>query len=280
MFMTLLGAFDGVYSVSPAVTIQSFSYPNKVNPNEKFSIQVVLMCHDVNGWAKVRLYLKEQELKASDGIWIGLLGKEAGSNITVVLSDIVLESSKEPYALELATFWQKLGELGETRQESKDLKITVVNIMLSADCLPKSVNANENFLLQCSVENEGNDLAYDVTAEISDYRDFSPKGGLRKEVGNLEPGQSRQVSFNLTSPFVIYGDVHRLVVTLRYQDWTNKEWAITQELSIKVDVSPVWFVSAWGPMALLVTVLFVFAVFVLFIARKAIVSRKGLEFRR
>jgi hypothetical protein len=65
MFMTLLGAFDGVYSVSPAVTIQSFSYPNKVNPNEKFSIQVVLMCHDVNGWAKVRLYLKEHELKVT-----------------------------------------------------------------------------------------------------------------------------------------------------------------------------------------------------------------------
>jgi hypothetical protein len=278
--MTLLGAFDGAYSVTPAVTIQSLKYPNKVRPNEGFAIQVVLACHDVNGWAKVKLYRKEQELKASDGMWIGWLGKETSSNITVVLSDIMLESSKEPYVLELATFWQKLGELGETKQESKELKITVVNIMLSADCLPKSVNANENFLLQCLIENDGNDLAYDVTAEISDYRDFSPKGELRKEIGNLEPGQSRQVLFNLTSPFVVYGGVHRLVVTLRCQDWTNKELATTQELSIKVDVSPTWFVTTWGPMALLVTVLVVFAVFVLFIARRAIVSRKGLEFRR
>lgn len=279
-FMLVFATFQAANSTAPKVVIQSLNYPDKVHPNEKFFIDIVFVCNDVNGWAKAKLYLKEQELKASDGIWCGWFGKEAGKNITVTLSDITLAANAEPYALEITMFWQPLSIFGgELRQESKSLEVSVVNIVLSADCLPNSVNTNEVFTLRCSITNEGNGLAHDVVAAIADYRDFSPKGQLQEKIGDLEPGHPRSVSFNMSSPFAIYASVHNMVLSLNYRDWANKEYVTRQELPIKVDVPPEALVSYWGPIGIIAAIMIAIIIFAL-LARKLIINRKGMIFQK
>jgi len=274
-------AFVPVYSISPAVTIQDVSYPSKVRPNERFSVEIIFVCHEVNGWVKAKLYLKQEEMKSHEGTWFGWFGENPDENATLTLSDIALPPSAEPYELEVVMFWTPLfwWFQGDFKQESRLLNIAVVSIVLSVDCLPKSVDANQNFLLQCKITNEGNDSAYDVVAEISEYRDFSPKGELRTSVGSLEPSRSIQVFFNLSSPSVIWGGVHTMALQLTYRDWSNKEYVIPQELSIKVDISPSQFVNTWGLMMLFAIAIVLLVIFAA-ISRRARVSHKGLVFER
>jgi hypothetical protein len=271
-------AVQGAHSTSSEVSIQSISYPEKVHPNEKFSITTTVICHDVNGWAKVKLLSEGKEMKSSDGAWYGWGGIDAGKNTTLALSDISLAPSREPYSLEIATFWQPLGQ-GETKEESKTIRITAVTTTLSADCLPNSVNANQNFTLECSITNNGNDIAYAVVASIVNYGDFSPKGKLHEEIGNLAAGESKPVSFIMGSPTLIVGGEHSLTLDLRCTDFANEEIASSQQLTIKVEVSPTEAVRTWWPVVMIGVVVIVILLFA--VAAKRLIVRPGsVELRR
>jgi hypothetical protein len=279
-FMLVFATFQAANSTAPEVVIRSLNYRDKIHPDEKFSVEVVFVCNDVNGWAKAKLYLREpepKELKVSEGIWCGLFGKNAGENITVTLSDITLSPRAEPYTMEVTMFWQPVSMIlgGEVRQESKSLEVTVVNIALSADCLPNSVNMNEVFTLQCSITNEGNGVARDTTVSIADSRDFSLKGESHEEIGDIEPGQPKSVSFNMSSPFAISSSVHSMVLRLTYTDWDNKQYATSQGVSIKVDVPPEALMDYWPRIALYGAIILVIVSFAV-LGRKLIINRKGV----
>jgi hypothetical protein len=276
--MLILGTLQTANSTAPEVVIQSLNYRDKIHPDEKFSVEVVFVCNDVNGWATAKLYLKEPELtelKTSGGVWCGVFGKNAGENITVTLSDITLSPKPEPYKMEVTMFWQPLSlSLNEIREDSKSLEVTVVNIVLSADCLPNSVNMNEVFTLQCSITNGGNDVAHDATVSIADSRDFSVKGQSHEGIGDIKPRQPKSVSFNMSSPFAIWSGTHSMVLRLAYRDWDNREYASTQELSIKVDVPPEVLMGYWTRIAIILAIFIVIVSFV--VARRLVISKKGV----
>jgi len=269
---------QGAHSTSSGVSIQSIRYPEKVHPNEKFSIATTVISNDVNGWAKVKLLLEGNIVKSSDGAWYGWGGIDAGKNATLTLSDISLAPSRDPYSLEIAAFWQPLGQ-GETKEESNAIRITAVTLTLSADCLPNSVNTNQNFTLQCSITNGGNDIAHAVVASIVNYGDFTPKGTLHEEIGDLPRGESKPVSFSMGSPTLIVGGEHSLTLELRCTDFANEEVVSSQQLTIKVDVSPTQAVTNWWPVVMIVAAVIVIIPFALG-ARRLIFKPGSVEVRK
>jgi hypothetical protein len=271
-------AVQGAYSASSGVSIQSINYPEKVHPNVQFSIATTVISNDVNGWAKVKLLVKGTEMKSSDGAWYGWGGIDAGKNTTLTLSGISLGPSRDPYSLEVATFWQPLGQ-GETKEESKTIRITAVTLTLRADCLPNSVNASQNFTLQCSITNGGNDIAYAVVASIANYGDFTPKGTLHEEIGNLPAGESKPVSFSMGSPTPIVGGEHSLTLELRCTNFAREEVVSSQQLTIKVEVSPSEAVTTWWPVVMIVALVIVIILFA--VGAKRLIFRPGsVELRR
>ena len=261
----------------PTVSIKSISYPEKVHPNEKFSVSAVVVSNDVNGWASVKLYLNDQELKTSSEVWYGWFGTGAGKNTTITLSDIALDPSVAPYNLQIVAFWKPLGQ-GEIKQAAMSFKITVVSLALTVDCLPNSVNASENFMLRCSVTNTGNDVAYGVSVAMSDYGDFSPKGELHQNIGDLTAKQSKPVYFNISSPIVMYPSSHDLTLQITYRDFSNTETSTSQRLSIKVDLTPATSlngaltVAPWIILVVVVIILLYFAK----VGKQAGVNRSGV----
>ncbi len=263
------------------VTINSIDYPKKVHPNEGFSVSAVVVSKDVNGWASVKLYLNDQELKTSSGVWYGFLGTDAGKNTTITLSDLTLDPSVAPYNLQMVAFWTPLGQ-GEIRQAAMSFMITVVSLVVTADCLPNSVNATENFMLHCSVTNAGNDIAYGVSVAISNYGDFSPKGELHQDIGDLAVGQSKPVYFNISAPIVIYPSSHNLTLQMTYRDFSNLEDSNSQSVSIKVDLTPMTSlngaltVAPWMILVVVVIALLFFAI----VGRRILVNRHGISINK
>jgi len=273
---TLLVAMQTVSS-GYTVTINSINYPEKVHPNEKFSVSALVVSNDVNGWASIKLYLNDQELKTSSGVWYGWVGTDAGKNTTITLSDVTLGPSVIPYNLQIVAFWKPVNQ-GEIKQAAMSFKITVVSLILTADCLPNSVNASENFMLDCIITNTGNDVAYGVSVAVSNYADFSPKGELHQDIGDLKAGQSKPISFNMSSPIVIYPSSHDLTLRITYRDFSDTETSTTQHLSIKVDLTPgtalegALTIAPWLILAVVVLVILFYA----FVGRRLRVSKGGV----
>jgi len=251
---------NAIHASSQDLTIQSVWYPKKVRPNEKFSIDVAFICSGTSGWAKAKMFWNGQEVKVSNEIWFGPLGKDPNKVENVTFSDVELTSSKTPYNFEIAMFWRTLA--GEFKQDSRQIAILAVEIKLNVEFLPKSVSINQNFLLRCTVTNEGNDVAYAVVSEITEYGGLSPKGEMKKTIGNLDPGASKQVFFNLSCPFAVFGGNRKLTLTLKYQDWAGKESMRPFELSIVVEIPEETYTNILIPWTIIaiVVVIFVFSV--------------------
>jgi len=240
------------------ITITSLDFPNKVYPDQKFSIEVNFVCRETGGWAKAKLFWQGEEKKASSDLWVWT----ANQLNKVVLSDITLAPSSMPLDFEVAMFWGTLGG-GEVKQESRQIKIQVVEIKLSVDHMPKSVNADQSFVLQCSVKNDGNDKTYNVTGEITNYDGFSPKGVLQKPIGTLDPSSSKSIAFDLSCPFTIWGGIWEATLTLRYQDWQSRKYETQHKLSIKVDIPQAIYEKVFTliiPWAIILIVLLVFVI--------------------
>jgi len=124
------------------VTINSVTYPKKVEPNAPFSVSATIESNDTNGWASVKLYSNGQVVQSPAGVWYGLGGKSAGSVANVTMSGITLAPNITPYNVSVVAFWTSLPSFAEVSQRgSQSFNITVVDLVLTADCLPSSVNA-------------------------------------------------------------------------------------------------------------------------------------------
>jgi len=268
-------------SAQPSVTITSVDYPKKVEPNAQFSIMTSVASSDVNGWASVKLYSNGQQLQAPSGVWYGTFGAAAGSSVNVSFSGVTLGPSVEPYNLTVAAFWTPFGG-NEVNEDAKSFAITVITLILAADCLPPSVNASENSRLTCSLSNHGNDVAYDVGVSITNHGDFSPLSGLHETIGDMSVGAIRQVYFNLSAPIVFYASDHSLTLQIDYHDSFGAPGSVSVPVSIMVDLTP-WSsfngalsYAPWVILGVVVIALIFFAI----VGRRIVVTRRSVSINK
>jgi hypothetical protein len=245
-------------SHAEAVTIMGVEAPSKVYDNEPFTVKVTLHASDWGRKTRLVLSYMGTELGSAES---ALLMDPGGSFANLTITDLKLQSMGEPYVLVLDAYWLYLTGTG-TKEDSRALTIQAVRLHFTADCSPKTAQSNTTFNVTCQIKNEGNDIAYAVEVELSDLSGLVAASTTRAQLGDIAQGQTRPVTFLLSSGLFDFSEGSRkIVLTLRFRDWEGLTRSHAVETSIFIRVSQ-GTVTFWFPLIVVLIAVFLFIIFI------------------
>jgi hypothetical protein len=234
------------------------SAPSKVYDNEPFVMNIQLQTYQSGGKVKIRLSFANAEIGSTEtGTLMDILNR--GTTLNLTLTCDPLPWSTIPYILVLDAFWEAtLG--GTTREASQEITVQVVGIVFEADYEPKTVESPSTFNLTLQIANKGNDVARSVRVELSDLKRFGAEGPTSIQLGDIRSGDTRQVSFTLSSGWLdVFPGQRKVVLTIRFSDWRGVEHSTAVPADVLLRPSQTslnyWIVMAVVVVAVLLFVL-------------------------
>lgn len=261
---------------SQKVKIVAVNFPEKVFNLQPFQIQVTLHASQPGGTIRVSLLSGGASLvNATSGLLLGLTGSEA----TVSLP-LQLPWSLKPYDFDLLAYWDAtLG--GETLEDRHSISIQSVIVSLLITGSSQPAVSNSRFNVTFTLKNNGTDIARSVSAHMTGLGGFGLLQNGNIDLGDLAPGQSKQVTFALASnPYDLIPGERELTLSVSFSDWAGTVHSQTAMLSVYLQVS-LSTISFWTYPGIVILVVIIGVILILLKRIRSLqVGRGGVTIRR
>jgi len=237
------------------VKITAVDYPTKVFALQPFEVVVFLHSFQAGGYIRVSFNSGAVSIaNATTGLLLALGGSDTSVSIPFQLP----YASQKPYEFVLLAFWDAmLG--GETLEDTCPIAIQSVIITLRITGVSPSqpVMSDSPFNVTFTIENNGTDVAYDASAQLTDRAGFGVLQNGTVNVGDIAPNQSKNVTFTIVSnAYDVVPQERRLTLTVSFFDWTESAHSQTATLSVYLQVS--WStIRLWTPVGITVLVILI-----------------------
>ncbi len=242
------------------VSILEVFAPTKVYDREQFPIMAEVEAHQSGGKIKIVVAYSGSELGSAESNFVSPISNYGGLTTNLTISNLALPMSATPFQLSLDAYSEAtLG--GTTKEDSRLVTVQSVGVIFDAEYSPRTVESTKSFNLTFQIRNQGNDAARGVTAELTGLGGFDAEGSVKFDMGQINPGQIKNVTFALSTGWLVFREETRtLTLTLRFVDWRGFPHSqdLPANLSLRLSLTTL---SYWIPIGVVAIAVLLFVLF-------------------